>query len=356
MKALAFLLAIYVDFAATAYVIRRKPSLSDLSFNGRQAVVLNDRFKSFNTSTPCTNGETACIGGSFGLCVHGRFSVARCPTTTSCFALPLTDSIGTSVACTTERDMIARIEATGVSVSDIHDPQTSPLLDPRVFSPNSLDDGQSDYPEVGQSPSRTSPNNFINWCLTVNKPLTAGRQLKNGSCSPTPMGDIPAFTNMPSSKFQSPLNNAEIAANTTFVVTLAVAHLETGHFVNASSNFYSAPQEVGAGGDIKGHSHVVIEKLASMTQTTPTDPTKFVFFKGLNLAGDVLSAEVTNGLDEGVYRIASVMTAANHQPVLSPVAQHGSADDMIYISVKAVTTIPAMEGNGTPNNCSSIPT
>ncbi|KAI0641125.1 hypothetical protein C8Q79DRAFT_919785 [Trametes meyenii] len=116
---------------------------------------------------------------------------------------------------------------------------------------------------------------------------------------------------------------------------MAIQHLETGHFTNAQENFFAAPQVVNGGGDIQGHSHVVIEQLTALDQTTPTDPNKFAFFKGLNDAaqGGVLSVTVTGGLPAGVYRLASINSAANHQPVLVSIAQHGSLDDMVYFTV-----------------------
>ncbi|KAJ2994226.1 hypothetical protein NUW54_g7586 [Trametes sanguinea] len=150
------------------------------------------------------------------------------------------------------------------------------------------------------------------------------------------MGIIAAQTNMPSSKFVSPKNGDTVPANTNFTIKMAIAHLETGHFTNAAETYFAAPQVVNAQGDIQGHSHVVIDKLTSATQTTPTDPANdFVFFKGLNDAavGGVLSVEVGGGLPAGSYRLASINTAANHQPALVAVAQHGALDDMIYFTV-----------------------
>ena len=99
---------------------------------------------------------------------------------------------------------------------------------------------------------------------------------------------------------------------------------------NAAENFFAAPQVVNAQGDVQGHSHVVIEQLTDLEQATPTDPTKFAFFKGLNdvAQGGVLSV-VVPGLPAGVYRMASINSAANHQPALVAVAQHGALDDMI---------------------------
>lgn len=106
--------------------------------------------------------------------------------------------------------------------------------------------------------------------------------------------------------------------------------------MNPATNYYGAPAQTTADGTLIGHSHVVIEKLTSKTQTTPTDPQKFAFFKGLNEAavGGVLTADVTAGLPAGEYRIASINSAANHQPALSAVAQRGSNDDISYFTVE----------------------
>jgi len=149
------------------------------------------------------------------------------------------------------------------------------------------------------------------------------------------MGIIAATTNMPSAKFVFPSNGAVIPGNKAFTIQMAISHLTTGNFVNAASNYFSAPQQVDASGDIIGHSHVVVESLTSLNQTVPTDPTKFAFFKGLNAAANngILTADVTSGLAPGAYRLASINSAANHQPVLVAIAQHGTLDDMVYFTV-----------------------
>lgn len=199
------------------------------------------------------------------------------------------------------------------------------------------EDGQQ-VPTAGQIASATSSNNFINFCLTVpNLPITNGQQIKTGSCNPAPMGVIAATTNMPSSKFVFPKNGDTIAANQDFTISMALNNLEAGNFVNAQSNYYSAPQTVNAQGNIIGHTHVVIEKLTALDQTTPNDPNVFAFFKGINTAqvNGVVTADVADGLDAGVYRMASINAAANHQPVLVAIAQHGSLDDMVYFTVSA---------------------
>lgn len=180
----------------------------------------------------------------------------------------------------------------------------------------------------------TSTNNFINFCLTVpNTPITNGQQIAGGSCNPAPMGVIPSSSNMPSAKFVSPANLDTVPPNTDINIQLAIQGMEAGFFVNPNTNYFAAPQQLNGQGQIQGHSHVVIEQLDSLSQTKPLDPTKFAFFKGLNEAAQngILSTTVQGGLPEGVYRLASINTASNHQPLLVPIAQHGSLDDAVYV-------------------------
>lgn len=210
-----------------------------------------------------------------------------------------------------------------------------PALDPRVIASGFANDGQ-DVPTAGQVASLTSTNNFINFCLTVPKlPITNGKQITTGSCNPAPIGVIPSTDNMPSSKFAFPPNFGTIKAGQTFTIQMAIKNMQTGFFVNAQANYFAAPQQLNGQGQIKGHSHVVIEQLSALDQTTPTDPKKFTFFKGLNAAaaGGKLTADVPDGLQPGFYKLSSINTAANHQPVIVPVAQHGSLDDAIYVSI-----------------------
>jgi hypothetical protein len=207
-------------------------------------------------------------------------------------------------------------------------------LDPNVIATGFEQDGQQ-VPTAGQVASLTSSNNFINFCLTVpNLPITNGKQIKTGSCNPAPMGVIAATTNMPSSKFVSPVNGQDFAANTAFTISMAVNHLQTGNFVNAQSNYYAAPQQVNGAGDIVGHTHFTVSDVGSFTSTQPQDPNVFAFFKGVNGAAvnGVVSEQVANGLPAGVYRVCSINTDANHAPCLVAVAQHGSLDDCVYVS------------------------
>lgn len=241
--------------------------------------------------------------------------------------------------------------SSGSASSDTGSLQSSLTLDPSVIAPGFAQNGQ-ETPVTGQVASLTSTDNFINFCLTTNQPITNGQQVKTGSCNPAPMGQIPATTAMPSGKFTFPENFGTVPANQAFTITMAIQGMETGNFVNAQANYFAAPQQLNTQGQIIGHSHVVIEELSSLTQTTPTDPTKFAFFLGLNSAAQngILTAAVANGLPAGAYKLSSINTAANHQPVLGPVAQHGSFDDMIYFTV---SSNGATSSNSTASNTKS---
>jgi hypothetical protein len=217
------------------------------------------------------------------------------------------------------------------------DAQESLTLDPAVISPGLAQDGQGANPDPGQVRSLTSKNNFINFCLTQNTQLTNGQQNVDGSCNPTPMGRIISFDVAPSSKFVFPKNTeSTIEPNQAFTIQMKVNNMVLGNFVNAQSNYYAAPQQVNGQGIVIGHTHVVIEELPTFDSSEPLDPLTFRFFKGVNGAADgngIVTAAVDKGLPAGFYRLCSINTAANHQPVLVSNAQHGSLDDCVYFAI-----------------------
>lgn len=218
------------------------------------------------------------------------------------------------------------------------DPQTSLTIDPSQIQTALQLDGNQNASEVGQVASLTSSNNFINFCLTQKGvPLTNGSQVKGGSCNPTPMGRIVSQAVMPVTKFLSPANLDTIEPNKTFTVKLNVANLQTGNFVNAQQNYYAAPAQVNDKGHLIGHTHIVIQAVPSLDSTDLLDARTFVFFQGVNskAEGNTVNATVTGGLPTGFYRMGSITTAANHQPALVAVAQHGMIDDTVYFTVKA---------------------
>jgi hypothetical protein len=151
------------------------------------------------------------------------------------------------------------------------------------------------------------------------------------------MGDIPAKTNMVSSVITFPeYGTATIESDTTFNISVQMSNIAAGTFTNADASYYAAPQHL-EGGVVVGHTHVTVQDMGdSLNPTTPLDPTQFAFFKGINDAGNgkgLLQAVVTDGLPAGNYRVCTIAAAANHQPVLMPVAQRGTADDCTKFTV-----------------------
>ncbi|KAK7029637.1 hypothetical protein VNI00_014335 [Paramarasmius palmivorus] len=226
-----------------------------------------------------------------------------------------------------------------------NDPQQSLTLNPAVIAAGFQNDGVSGSTDPTIfTPSLTSSNNFINFCAeSPNLPITNGKQIKEGSCNPAPMGVLPSVDNMPASKFISPKNGDVIRTGEVITIQMATKNLELGNFVNAQENYFAAPQRLNAQGniiaidsDLQGHSHVTIDKLASLDSTEPTDPKFPAYFKGIN-APSAANGDVTvvldKGLPAGFYRLASINAAANHQPVLAPIQAHGFLDDMVYFTV-----------------------
>ncbi|TFA99595.1 hypothetical protein CCMA1212_008412 [Trichoderma ghanense] len=207
-------------------------------------------------------------------------------------------------------------------------------LDANLIQTGSQQDGNNPGAD-GQSASATDNANFINFCQ--GKTLTNGEQVQSGSCNGIPMGNIPSTNNMVSSVFVNPQNGDNVDENTTFNIQVQMLNFAPGTFTNATSTYYAAPQDVDSNGNIIGHTHVTVQSTGdSLNPTQPLDPKLFVFFKGINDAGNgqgLLSATVTDGLPAGNYRLCSMSSAANHQPVLMPVAQRGAQDDCIRFTV-----------------------
>ncbi|EGG05646.1 uncharacterized protein MELLADRAFT_124060 [Melampsora larici-populina 98AG31] len=221
------------------------------------------------------------------------------------------------------------------------DPQQELKLSPQALQSASNSPGKPVGPQV---PSLTSPNNFINFCISTqgrahNAVILNGAQSKNGpACNGIPMGMIPGQDNLPHCRFESPKNMDKLPPGKTFKVTLVIKNLITGSFTNPEKTFYSAPTQL----DPKtlfvvGHTHIVISQVQSLSSNEILDPFKFKFFKGVDGAADKdgkVSLEVKDGLPAGIYRITSLNSASNHQPIAAPLAQRGSYDDAIYITVQ----------------------
>lgn len=166
------------------------------------------------------------------------------------------------------------------------------------------------------------------------------------------MGDIPAKTSMVSSIITFPLSGSasKLQSDTSFNITIQTQNLVAGSFTNADVTYYAAPQSL-SGGKVVGHTHVTVQDLgSSLNPTQALDATQFAFFKGINDAGNgqgLLTAVVTGGLPAGNYRVCTMASASNHQPVLMPVAQRGTPDDCTKFTVGGTgTTINVAANDG----------
>ncbi|KAK7466369.1 hypothetical protein VKT23_005096 [Stygiomarasmius scandens] len=261
----------------------------------------------------------------------------------------------------TRRDSIGRsllrTESTSNLLYNRQDQQSSLTLDSRVIASGFTDNGL-DQREPGQVASLTSTNNFVNFCLTApNLPITNGRQIQSGSCNPAPLGAAPSVDNMPSTKFINPGNGAKLKAGDPFTISVATQKLGTGSFTNIQETFLAAPQQLNSNGLVTGYYTIVIDELSSPVQTTPTDPKQFVLWRALFgvAQNGVVSADVDTGLPAGSYRLTATPYTANHQPILSPIEQHGFFGDVVYFSVTGnarvsviSTQFPASTGFATP--------
>ncbi|EEH35599.2 hypothetical protein PAAG_06646 [Paracoccidioides lutzii Pb01] len=181
-------------------------------------------------------------------------------------------------------------------------------------------------------------NNHINFCAPRG-PRTNGLQINEGSCNGIPMGAIPSVDNMVSSIILTPAPDDIVRVNKPIEFRIRVTNLATGYFTNPAETYFAAPQLVNEKGLIEGHLHVTVQFLGDkINPQTPLDASNPIWFKGIrNKAnGDgILSATLDKGLEKpGFYRVCTMAAAANHQPVLMPVAARGAQDDCTKFRVK----------------------
>lgn len=144
------------------------------------------------------------------------------------------------------------------------------------------------------------------------------------------MGHIPAPTNMPSTRFKEPQNGGVFLENSPISVTLISNNLAIGNAVNPGKSYLAAPQQLNSDGLVLGHCHIVVDALESFGQQSPTDPSKPVFFTEVGTPM-LSSLSTTVTLPAGFYRMTATIHAANHQPVVVPLKQHGSLNDVVYV-------------------------
>ncbi|PLW48209.1 hypothetical protein PCASD_03318 [Puccinia coronata f. sp. avenae] len=204
-------------------------------------------------------------------------------------------------------------------------------LDSSVVQDAAKSDGITDSANPDKfAKSLTSKNNFLDFCRGAK--LTNGAQVQEGSCNPTPMGFIPSVSNMPSVRIIEPSPDKVIPAKTDFDIVISPRKISFGFFTSPSNTYYVAPQQLDSKGVIKGHTHVVIQEVNGKRAFKTEQVT---FFKGISdkIVNGKVSTTVTGGLPAGLYRIATITSAMNHQPVALPIAKRGSVDDAIYVRV-----------------------
>ncbi|KAG6549296.1 hypothetical protein Mapa_009282 [Marchantia paleacea] len=160
------------------------------------------------------------------------------------------------------------------------------------------------------------------------------QQQDRGTCSKTQLGEIPSTKHMTSTLILKPQNGATLKAGKSFEVVIKLIDLETGFFSDPDNEYYAFSQQLNNDGVVKGHSHIVIQKLRS--KESPPDATDFEFFKGLNQAdeGDGKLFQTVDGLSRGKYRLCTMASSFAHSSLIMPVAQRGPQDDCIRFSVK----------------------
>ena len=102
----------------------------------------------------------------------------------------------------------------------------------------------------------------MNFCAGLQ--VTNGMQITSGSCNGIPMGKIPSTNNMISAIITNPQPGDQLPANTPFNVSVQTQNLRAGFFVNPTTNYYTAPQDLDDNGNIIGHCHVSVQDIGDL--------------------------------------------------------------------------------------------
>ena len=124
--------------AASPYSRR---SIAYLQQNGPAAKALNDQYHALTASSPCNDGDVACIGGQFASCWDGSYHLYSCPGDWACAAIPNEWSSGTTTICDSPDDIAWRFAQAGISESKrsiYSSPPKACVLSPLFTTPLSL--------------------------------------------------------------------------------------------------------------------------------------------------------------------------------------------------------------------------
>jgi hypothetical protein len=191
MKFSAVVVALALFASANAVPFNRRQAKPFTHQNGVDAQNLNSQFATLTANSPCTSGTDACVNKGFAQCVGGKFQITQCAAGTSCFALPLVNKPGTSIACTTQQDADTRIStalaapAGGGSSTPATTPATPPATTPATPpASNTPDKSTTSTTSTGGAACKTVrscnaqdaiklANDFKK--LNANSPCTAGQ-------------------------------------------------------------------------------------------------------------------------------------------------------------------------------------
>lgn len=90
-------------------------SIQFLQQNGPAAKALNDQYASLTTSSPCNDGDVACIGGQFANCYQNHYFTFSCPSDWTCAAIPNEWDVGTTTTCDSNDNIAWRFSQAGIS-------------------------------------------------------------------------------------------------------------------------------------------------------------------------------------------------------------------------------------------------
>lgn len=178
-------LALLSTVATTlANPMKRAADAATQKANAQDAINMNNQFANLSPNTPCTDGQTACVQGSFAQCVGGKFALSQCAGGTTCCALPLVNKRGTSITCDTIADRDARIAAAqnaGGSSTPAVAPSPSPAKPtsaaPAPAAPTSSSgSGSSDISTIRMKNAAAAISQQQQFdSLTADSPCTAGQ-------------------------------------------------------------------------------------------------------------------------------------------------------------------------------------
>ncbi|KAF8067732.1 hypothetical protein FPV67DRAFT_1153321 [Lyophyllum atratum] len=117
----SFTLATVLLAAMTSISVLAAPTqpldAATLLKNGQNAQKLNVAFQTMKETDPCTDEDKACMSEGVAVCRNGKWDAAQggCSKTQACFALPSVRETGTLVTCTSEKNALSAIQATGAT-------------------------------------------------------------------------------------------------------------------------------------------------------------------------------------------------------------------------------------------------